>query len=276
MEHLDLVQKYLQGRGVEIGAFKSPIPGVSPIYVDMFETYANEPTLAEFYGDACQLPFHDSSLDYVATSHVIEHVANPLLAFKEWVRVLKHGGIIYMVVPDRRRIFDHPRLLTDPTHILDDYLALTTQSDSTHIDEFVYGVDWAQYSPSTNPKNVSAARDDLAKLYHGAVQNGGPINIHFHTFESSNIKQVISIGNERGVWNGSMVIDLVCEGFPDSCPNGFLVVAKVRKPLIERVHSLFSIKGLKDNARRFQKANKSLDPTPTAVTDAAKQPPRQL
>lgn len=77
MNHSDVVPKYLTGLGVEIGAFKTPIPGVKPIYVDLFSHYAGEATLAEYYGDACSLPFYDSSLHYVATSHVLEHVANP-------------------------------------------------------------------------------------------------------------------------------------------------------------------------------------------------------
>ncbi|HEY5551003.1 MAG TPA: methyltransferase domain-containing protein, partial [Opitutaceae bacterium] len=147
MENTDIVPRYLAGSGVEIGAFKTPIPGIRPVYVDRFANYAGEPTHADFYGDACELPFHDSSLRYVASSHVLEHVANPFAALAEWFRVLKHGGCIYMVVPDRRRTFDHARPLTDVAHMLADFRNGTTQSDATHIDDFVHGVDWRTFSP---------------------------------------------------------------------------------------------------------------------------------
>ena len=78
MDHPELVARYLKEPGVEIGAFKTPIPGIKPTYVDRFPIYAGEPTLADYYGDACDLPFLDSTLGDAASWHVLEHVANPL------------------------------------------------------------------------------------------------------------------------------------------------------------------------------------------------------
>src|SRR5471032_2472484 len=78
MTHEEKVARWIgPGKiGVEIGAFKSPIPGLAPrpIYVDRFRDYAGERCLADYYGDATELPFRDNSLDYVVTSHVLEHV----------------------------------------------------------------------------------------------------------------------------------------------------------------------------------------------------------
>jgi SAM-dependent methyltransferase len=250
MEHSDLVSKHLAGSGVEIGAFKTPIPGIKPIYLDRFSNYAGDPTLADFYGDACELPFHDSSLSYVASSHVFEHVANPLLALSEWFRVLRHGGIIYMVVPDRRKTFDHPRPLTAPGHMLDDFNNRVSQVDATHIDDFVYGVDWAAFSPSTPPAEESEARDKLASVYRDSVKAGLEINIHFHTFESGNVLDLFRIGNRERVWEGRIEAVEVVEAFPDSNPIGFLVVARVRKHPRIRWSSLFAKKGLRDNVRK--------------------------
>ena len=135
MEHSQIIPRYLVGPGVEIGAFQTPIPSISPIYVDRFATYAGEPTLADYFGDACDLPFLDDSVQYVASSHVLEHVANPFAALKEWTRVLRHGGYIYMVVPDRRHTFDHRRPLTAPVHMLADFRGGVGQVDGTHIDD---------------------------------------------------------------------------------------------------------------------------------------------
>ncbi len=250
MEHSDIVPRFLSGPGIEIGAFKTPIPGIRPIYLDRFPNYAGEPTLADYYGDACELPFFDSSVPYVATSHVLEHVANPLLALSEWFRVTRHGGIIYMVIPDRRRIFDRLRPLTDPDHMLEDFRNRVTQADGTHIDDFVYGVDWAVFSPSTPAGQEKDARDRLASTYHASVRAGLEINIHFHTFESGSLVDLIGIGNREGVWNGKIKVLEVVEEFPDSNPIGFLIVAKVHKKLRARWHSLFARKGLRDNARK--------------------------
>ena len=235
MDHLEFVGRYLREPGVEIGAFKTPIPGIKPTYVDRFTTYAGEATLADHIGDACELPFGDSSLRYVASSHVLEHVANPLAALAEWHRVLRHGGIIYLVVPDRRKTFDHRRPVTPAGHMLADFRNGVTQSDATHIDDFVYGLDWSMYSPGTPRGSEMAAREELASVYRRSVAAGLEINIHFHVFESSSLTGLIELGNREGVWRGSIDVVDVAEAFPESNPIGFLVVARVRKPFLDRM-----------------------------------------
>ncbi len=53
-------------------------------------------------GDALNLSaFPTSSVPYVLNSHVWEHVPNPLKALEEWVRVVTHTGVIFVMVPDR-------------------------------------------------------------------------------------------------------------------------------------------------------------------------------
>jgi SAM-dependent methyltransferase len=251
MEHLDLIPGLLRGKGVEIGAFKTPLPGITPVYLDRFAEYAGERTLADYYGDACSIPFADSSLDYVATSHVLEHVANPLAALREWYRALRHGGVVYLVVPDRRKTFDHPRALTSVEHMRDDFLRGTTQVDGTHIDDFAFGVEWALFSPHCPPAEAPAAREALAAGYRHAIAHGQEINIHFHTFEPTTGVALIEAGNEARLWPGRFVIEHVHEDFPASNPNGFLIVARVRKTVGERLRALVEPPGLLPTARRM-------------------------
>lgn len=231
MEHLDLVAGLLVSPGVEIGAFKTPIPGISPVYVDRFIEYANDATMAEYFGDSADLPFVDSSLNYVATSHVIEHVANPLGAFFEWYRVLRHNGIIYMVVPDRRLSFDRTRPLTTVDHMIQDYRHQVTQCDGTHIEDFVYNVDWKDFSPSTPEAKVAEEREALSRSYQKEIASGSEINIHFHTFEPDTMVELLKRANEVLPLNGGSIALLRLEPvFPSSRPDGFLVVAKINKP----------------------------------------------
>ncbi len=53
----------------------------------------------EVIGDLFNLPFKDSSFDYVFSIFVLEHVPNPELAIEEMHRVLKPGGICYAFIP---------------------------------------------------------------------------------------------------------------------------------------------------------------------------------
>lgn len=236
---------------MEIGAYIRPIPGIQPVYVDRYPHYAGENTGADYYGDASDLPFHDSSLDYVASSHLLEHSANPLQALAEWFRVLKHGGIIYAVIPDRQRTFDRPRPLTGVAHMVEDFRNGTTMADTTHIEEFAYGVDWKEFSPESDPADYQNERDAyVAKCYH-KLETEGEINIHFHTYESHTAVELIEAGNQEPAWPGHMQVLEIQEQFPYPDHMGFLIVARIHKNLGTRLGSLFGPKGLREDARKF-------------------------
>jgi SAM-dependent methyltransferase len=265
MTHEEKVAQWI-GRGAgkigtEIGPGASPVPGLSPlpIYVDCFKAFGPAANVADYYGHACQLPFHDHSLDYVIASHVLEHVANPVAALAEWYRVVRPGGIIYFVVPNRLSAFDRPRELTTVEHMLDDHLAGATAHDPTHIDEFAFGVDWAQYRPDASLDDVPAQRAAFARGMHAAVERGEDINIHFHTFEPSNVRELLerlTVGTVPGSGRartppragtadvvlqaaGSGVPALLprfnwelvdfADGFPAHSPNGVLAILRVHK-----------------------------------------------
>jgi SAM-dependent methyltransferase len=107
-----LAHRYCKGEGLEIGAAAhNPfnLPGARNVAwtenvhiwnqaeIAMCGAYANVDIVAE--GDA--LPVEDSSQDYVISSHVLEHLPNPIQALQEWSRVVKPGGTIFLIVPHR-------------------------------------------------------------------------------------------------------------------------------------------------------------------------------
>lgn len=63
-------------------------------------------------GDIMDLPFVNNSIDLIITRHTLEHTEDMYVAFSELIRVLKHNGIIYGSIPDKR-YFLHS---TDPIH----------------------------------------------------------------------------------------------------------------------------------------------------------------
>jgi ubiquinone/menaquinone biosynthesis C-methylase UbiE len=50
-------------------------------------------------GDGTRLPFHADSFDAILLDSVIEHVGDPLMLLQECRRVLKRGGIVFVVFP---------------------------------------------------------------------------------------------------------------------------------------------------------------------------------
>jgi len=232
MTHAEKIARWLPPRtgllGCEIGAGASPVLGLdpAPIYVDCFKTFGAAPNVADYYGHAGALPFHDHTLDYVVASHVLEHVANPVAALAEWVRVVRPGGLLYVVVPNRRAAWDRDRELTTVAHLLDDFVAGTTARDATHIDEFAAHVAPEFFTlsaaasgtasspsatatpapsapsataasstpdaPALSAAALAAARADLARGLHETVARGEDINLHFHTFEPENVRALVA------------------------------------------------------------------------------------
>lgn len=132
-EH-DLAHKYLDGlTGVEIGAAAHNPFGLAgsinlaqeedyefykKAQIEMCGTYAE----VDVWGTAENTGLEDNSQDYVISSHVVEHFPNPIRVFEEWNRILKPGGIIFMILPKRDALpFDRNRSVTDVINIIDAY-----------------------------------------------------------------------------------------------------------------------------------------------------------
>jgi len=83
--------KYLHGGGIDIGA------GDDPLVVDNGTVRAwDVPD-----GDAQVLAgVPDSSFDFVYSSHCLEHMRSVDESLRNWLRILKPGGYLYVVVPD--------------------------------------------------------------------------------------------------------------------------------------------------------------------------------
>ena len=118
-----LALKYCTGKGIELGAALhnpfgladclnvAPSDGVHFVHPRDLEDYkkyenaqmsfARNIARVDKVGDFRHIPFDSESLDYVISSHVIEHEPNPVAAFVESARVLKEGGIVFCIFPKR-------------------------------------------------------------------------------------------------------------------------------------------------------------------------------
>jgi SAM-dependent methyltransferase len=61
----------------------------------------------------------DAPFDYVLASHVIEHIPDPIGWMNDLTHVLRPGGIISLVIPDKRYCFDINRSLTELSDLVD-------------------------------------------------------------------------------------------------------------------------------------------------------------
>lgn len=61
---------------------------------------------------ADDLPLDDNSVDFVVSSHVFEHMWNPIETLREWCRVTRPGGFIFAIIPHPDRTFDKGKPVT--------------------------------------------------------------------------------------------------------------------------------------------------------------------
>ena len=116
----------LSGEGLELGALNRPLPvhsGMKVQYVDQFpkdklremypELENTEVVEPDILDDAETLAtVENGKYDFVIAAHVIEHMKNPIQAIENWLRVVKKGGKVYLVIPDKRASFDKMRVRT--------------------------------------------------------------------------------------------------------------------------------------------------------------------
>ncbi|WP_052768097.1 methyltransferase domain-containing protein [Brachyspira hyodysenteriae] len=123
-----LVNKYLSGlRGIEIGGASFSDFGINAVNINIVSNIDNTEYNYEdseeykwmgylkdvnFICNGNQLPFKDNSVDFVFSSHVIEHFYDPISALLEWNRVVKNGGYIFLIIPHKERTFDKDRKRT--------------------------------------------------------------------------------------------------------------------------------------------------------------------
>lgn len=162
------------------GHFKAHVRAAKKIIkVDNSEFNFGKPTNADYVTDATNLFFAvNESLDFVCSSHVLEHIANPLRAINEWKRVIKKGGIIYAGVPDKRYTFDHRRKKTPLSHLIDDFEKDVDQTDSTHISEFIENWDEDRAYPYNKEQ------------FFENVRNHPESHVHHHVWIIDDLKEI--------------------------------------------------------------------------------------
>ncbi len=76
--------------------------------------------------------------DFILSCNSLEHIANPLKAVENWIKLLKPaGGSILLILPRKESNFDHKRPVTLFEHLVSDYRNNVNETDLTHLPEIL-------------------------------------------------------------------------------------------------------------------------------------------
>jgi len=103
------VIRYCRGRGVDVGAGGRTLRP-DTITIDRFGGH-------DIVADAHSIPLKTKSVDFVFSSHCLEHLEFPERALNEWIRVAKKWVVV--LIPDSRYIDRIGSGREDPEHKFD-------------------------------------------------------------------------------------------------------------------------------------------------------------
>jgi SAM-dependent methyltransferase len=90
--------------GLDIGCGEDPLYPENPLWIQVdnaFNDWALSLAPNRHRLPATRMPFADGTFTTVYASHILEHIANPLTALREWWRLLAPGGHLIVCVPHR-------------------------------------------------------------------------------------------------------------------------------------------------------------------------------
>lgn len=183
--------QYLRGQGLEIGALHNPltVPRKAHVrYVDRMSVadlrrqypelgYDNitEPDILDDGERLTTIPAE--SQDFLIANHFLEHCENPIDTLRNFLRVLKTGGILYLCVPDKRYTFDRDRPVTPFEHLERDFREGPAWSRLQHFEEWVQLVEKV-----SAPEQARARVGELLNLKY---------SIHYHVWTQTELLELV-------------------------------------------------------------------------------------
>jgi SAM-dependent methyltransferase len=165
----------------------------------------SQPPGRQFVGEATDLSYIPAGVyDFVLSSHMLEHTANPLKVMAELRRVLKPMGTFLLVLPDPRRTFDHRRPVTTLSHLVQDFERGTGEDDLTHLPEILELHDLAEDRDA--PQEPLEFRDRC-------LRNPSLRCMHHHVFDKALIRAMLERSGFRVVdFTARSPHELICLG----------------------------------------------------------------
>ncbi len=144
------------GNGIEIGPSYNPLaPKKKGFKVQTVDHLSAEDLRTKYTGHGVDMdnieevdfiwegqPLSDllgktSYYDWIIASHVIEHIPDPISFLQQCEAILKPGGILSLVIPDKRYCFDHFLPLTTTGNWLEAWAAKRIKPTSGQVFDFI-------------------------------------------------------------------------------------------------------------------------------------------
>jgi SAM-dependent methyltransferase len=139
----------------------------------------------------------DSVYDFCYSSHSLEHIANPLKAISEWLRILKPGGHILIVVPEKSLCFDHNREYSKFSTLLSQYEKNVGEDDLSTLPEILKNHDLSMDPPAGN----------LGDFTRRSLDNFNNRCLHHYVYSDELLMEICNYFKCEFVYNETIELD---------------------------------------------------------------------
>jgi len=165
--------------------------------------YDGKETGYQYISDAVYLSNIESGkYDFVLSCNNLEHIANPMKALEEWIRVIKSNGIILLVLPNKVGNFDHNRKITRFEHLLDDYSNNVSEKDLTHLEEIL----------KFHDLTLDPLAGDIENFKNRSLNNFQNRCLHHHVFDLPLLRSIFDYLNIVVCLEGKTTSDYIILG----------------------------------------------------------------
>jgi SAM-dependent methyltransferase len=209
-------------RGLEIGPLASPVVRKDEgdvLYVDhanaegLRAKYAKDPGMQDRLGGIVDVDYvtqpgqslwdlvgHDGPFDYVIASHLVEHIPDMVGWMQDVASVLREGGILSLVLPDKRYCFDINRSVTEISDVIDAHQRrLTRPSYGQVYDAFSKVIDvdctaaWEGTVDYSTMRRSDCEDPDLSAMEYcrNVLASDQFVDVHCHVFTPRSFLDIV-------------------------------------------------------------------------------------
>ena len=129
--------------------------------------------------------------DFVFSSHSLEHIANPLRAINEWLRIIKNKGHIIIIVPEKSLCFDHKREYSKFTTLLSQYENNVGEDNLSTLPEIIMNHDLS----------MDGAAGNLESFTKRSLDNFNNRCLHHYVYNDELLKKICNYFNCEFIYN---------------------------------------------------------------------------
>ncbi len=149
--------------------------------------------------DAVHIPLVDNqTYDFCFSSHCLEHIANPLKAINEWLRIIKKDGYIIIIVPEKSLCFDHKRNISSFSTLLSQYQKNVGEDDLSTLPEILQNHDLSMDPPAGS----------FADFTKRSLDNINNRCLHHYVYSPDLLKEICNYFNCEFVYTETDAINI--------------------------------------------------------------------